>query len=397
MVTAVPLRRNRQFRLLVGVRVLSFAGDQLTVVALTLLAHQRYGVGPAVSALLIAHVLPHLFGPVLGSIVDRSDQRTVLRTCETSRALLVAAMGLTLPTLPVLVVLVAANAVRAAMLRPAGRSAIPVLVARDQLAAANATLAAGANVGFAIGPAIGGALVAWVGVYAALMVDAATSVIAVVALGFLRSLPPVTGARGGRPRLLSDTRKGLAYVWHQPITRTLALGLFAGVALAAMVMLGGVFLVRGTLHGGPAAYGLFSGAWGLGMIATSVLLAINRRSISMTTWLVLGFAAQAIALTGAGLAPHLAVAVAAAVVSGTGDALGDVATDTILQQTVPRELLGRAVGAVYAGSFAGELVAYAAGGLLVDLLGPRILFTAGGCTLALVTAWITTAMKGNGT
>lgn len=391
--TAVPLRRNRQLQLLVGARVLSFAGDQLTVVALTLLVHQRYGAGPAVAALLVAHVLPHLLGPALGSIVDRSDQRTVLRTCEVVRALLVAAMALTLPALPILVILVAANATLAATLRPAGRSAIPALVPPDQLAAANATLATGANLGFAIGPAIGGALVAWAGVPAALIVDVTTSVAAMVALCFLRPLPPPTNEQHGRARLLSDTREGLVYVWRQPVTRALAVGLFAGVALAAMVMLGGVFLVRDTLRGGPAVYGLFSSGWGVGMIAVSLLLVINRRHVRPTTWLVLGFAAQAVALTGAGLAPHLALAVAAAVVGGTGNALGDVATDTILQQVVPRELLGRAVGAVYAGSFTGELVAYAAAGPLVDLLGPQTLFTASGCALALVTIWFAVALR----
>jgi MFS family permease len=388
-----PLRRNRQFQLLVGARVVSFAGDQLTVVALILLVHQRYGAGAAVSALLVAHVLPHLSGPVMGTVVDRSDQRTVLRACEAVRALLVATMALTLPALPILVLLVAANALLATTLRPAGRSAIPVLVGGHQLAAANATLATGANLGFAVGPATGGLLVAWVGVSGALMVDVATSVGAVMVLGLLRPLPPAPDPRGGRLRLLFGTREGMSYVWRQPVTRVLAIALFAGVSLAGIVLVAGVFLVRDPLGAGPVGYGAFSGAWGLGMIAASVVLALGGGGSSPTTWLVLGFAAQAAGLAGAGLAPHLALAVAAAAAGGTGNALEDVATDTILQQVVPRELLGRAVGAVYTGSFAGELVAYAAGGPLVDLMGPRALFVAGGCALAVVTGWVAVAMR----
>jgi MFS family permease len=72
------LRRNRQLRILVTARVLSFAGDQLTTVALTLLVHQRYGLGRAVSVLLVAQVVPQLAGPLAGAIVDRAHQRRVV-------------------------------------------------------------------------------------------------------------------------------------------------------------------------------------------------------------------------------------------------------------------------------------------------------------------------------
>lgn len=253
------LRRNRQLRILVTARVVSFAGDQLTTVALTLLVRHRYGLGRAVSVLLVAQVVPQLAGPLAGAVVDRADQRRVLRSCEAARAAVVGTIALTLPPLPVLAGLVAANAVLATTLRPAGRSAIPVLVDPAELGAANATLATGANLGLALGPVAGGALVVWIGVPGTLLVDVGTSLASAIGLRALNPLPPETTPEATASRLSADVRAGLTYARHDRVTRLLAVVLFVGVALAGTVMVAGVFLVRDVLEGDPTSYGLFAG------------------------------------------------------------------------------------------------------------------------------------------
>jgi MFS family permease len=381
------LRRNRQFRILVTARVVSFAGDQLTTVALTLLVHQRYGLGRAVSVLLVAQVVPQLAGPLAGAIVDRADQRRVLRSCEAARAVVVATIAFTLPRLPVLAALVAANAVLATTLRPAGRSAIPALVAPAELGAANATLATGANLGLALGPATGGVLVVWVGVPGTLLVDAATSLASAMGLRALRPLPPAPTFDAEPSSLRADVRAGLTHARHDRVTRMLAVVLFVGVALAGTVMVAGVFLVRDVLAGGPTSYGMFAGMWGLGMIAASLVIARSTRAPAPGTWLIIALAAQATALLAAGGAPVLALAMLAAGIGGVGNGLQDIATDTVLQQHVPRPLLGRVVGVVYAASFAGELIAYVLAGPLVDHIGARALLLVAGLGLVALTAY----------
>lgn len=374
-------------------RVVSFAGDQLTTVALTLLVHQRYGLGRAVSVLLVAQVVPQLAGPLAGAIVDRADQRRLLRSCEAARAVVVATIALTLPPLPVLAVLVAVNAVLATTLRPAGRSAIPALVAPPELGAANATLATGANLGLALGPAVGGALVVWIGVPGTLLVDVATSLASAIGLRALHPLPSPTVPEVGPSRLSADVRAWLTYARHDRATRLLAVVLFVGVALAGTVMVAGVFLVRDVLEGGPTSYGLFAGMWGLGMIAASLVIARSTRAPAPGTWLLIALAAQASALLAAGGAPVLALAMLAAGIGGTGNGLQDIATDTLLQQRVPRPMLGRVVGVVYAASFAGELVAYTLSGPLVDQVGARMLLLAAGCGLVVLTTYTVSAWR----
>jgi predicted MFS family arabinose efflux permease len=66
-------------------------------------------------------------------------------------------------------------------------------------------------------------------------------------------------------------------------------------------------------------------------------------------------------------------------------------TDTILQRQVPDAFLGRVFSVKYLGYGAGEALAYPAGGVLVDALGPRSTFLLAGivtATAALVVLFV---------
>ena len=69
--------------------------------------------------------------------------------------------------------------------------------------------------------------------------------------------------------------------------------------------------------------------------------------------------------------------------AGAGNTAELVGTDTLIRQTAPAELLGRAFGAVYASAQLASAIAYSAEGPLVALTGPRATFlVAGAGTLA---------------
>lgn len=390
------LRSNRPFTALWAARVISFGGDQLTIVALTLLVHARYGTGPAVAGLLLAAGVPRLLGPVAGAVADRVDQRRLMRTCELGRAAVVTILALTLPALPVLLTLVVITAVLATLFMPAGRSAVPVLVGHHDLQPANALIATGTNLGLAIGPAIGGGLVALIGTPGTLLVDAATSLVAVELLGRLPELRPERLPDGEAAGFGRDVSEGLRYVAGERTLRTVFIALFAGVALAAMANVAAVFLIRDTLGAGPAAFGLFASAWGIGMIGGSLVIARWGRRIDPGRLFAGGWVLTGGGIVGAGVAPSAPFAVGAFTFGGVGNGLENVAVDTLVQRVAPRRLLGRAFGAVYAGAFVGELVAYAIGGPFLELTDPRTVFVvAGGATLA-IAVWITLWMSATG-
>jgi MFS family permease len=390
------LRSNGPFGALWAARVVSFGGDQLTIVALTLLVHARYGTGPSVAGLLLAVGVPRLLGPVAGAVVDRVDQRWLMRTCELGRAGVVTLIALTLPPLPVLLALVAVVAVLATLFMPAGRGAVPVLVGHHDLQQANALIATGTNLGLAIGPAVGGGLVALVGTSGTLLVDAATSLVAAALLGRLPELRPGTEPDRGAAGFGSDVSEGLRYVAGERTLRTVFLALFAGVALAAMANVAAVFLIRDTLGAGPTAFGLFASAWGIGMIGGSLAIARWGRRLDPARLFAGGWVLTGGGIVGAGLSPSIPSAVGAFTLGGVGNGLENVAVDTLVQQVAPRRFLGRAFGAVYAGAFVGELVAYAVGGQFLELTDPRTVFVVAGAATLAIAVWITLRMSRTG-
>ena len=87
---------------------MSFLGDSLGLVALLLYVEAETGAALAVALLLLAgDFTPGLFGAFAGVVGDRIDLRKVMVGCDLAQGVLVVAMAVALPPLPVLLVLVA--------------------------------------------------------------------------------------------------------------------------------------------------------------------------------------------------------------------------------------------------------------------------------------------------
>lgn len=373
------LRARPAFRALCASRAVSSIGDGVGATVLTLLVARSDG--PAgVSALLLAGALPRFGGPLAGALADRYDTRRLMATCELTAALVVGLIAVTLPPLPVLVGLAAVVATLATVRAPAGRSLVPVLVGPLDRAPANALFGAAFDLRLAVGPALGGLLMAAPGgAHTALAGDAASFLVSAV---LLRRLPR---SRSPRDRAVSGIRAeavaGVVYVVrHRPI-RTLVLVVFLLVAFAAVDNVALVFLVEVDLAGGPGEYGLAAGAFGAGMLLASA--GCVRWARGGSGLLAVAIVATAAGTAATGLAPALAVAAVAQLVAGTGNAIEHVAEDTLVQGLVPRALLGRVFGTVATAAQLGAGVAYLGGGLLVGPLGARgTLVVAGAGTLA---------------
>lgn len=377
------LRGNAAFRRLFLARLISYVGDSVALIALLLHVEATAGVGVAVSALLLAHAVPNgLLGPIAGAIADRVDQRNLMIAVDVGRALLFVVIAATLPSLPVLVTLMVVAAVLETGFRPAGRSAVPALVVREDLMAANAWLVSALNAGGALGPFIGGVLVAAIGVKGALYVNAGSFLLsAALLVGLPRLLPEQE--EGPRLGLLAATREGLAFARRDRMMRPVVFGLFLGAAAAALDNVAGVFMATRVFEAGPTGFGLLESAFGVGMVAASLLL-VRRRRVPAAALFVLGWFGSALGNLGVGVAPVLGVALGAQLIGGAGNGIGLVGGDTLIQQSVPKQMLGRAHGVAGAAPFLGMLIAYGGGGFLVDAFGARATFVVSGTATAIV-------------
>lgn len=183
-------------------------------------------------------------------------------------------------------------------------------------------------------------------------------------------------------------------MWRTRVVRALVITLFLGVAFAAVDNVALVFLVRETLGGGPVGYGLVSAAFGVGMLGVSLGLSWRRLPIGLSTLLIVAWVASGVGTVATGLAPLVALVAVGQAVSGLGNGLENIAADTLIQRAVPPEMLGRAFGVVSTAAMGGSTVAYAAGGVLLDLTSPRAMFLIGGVGTLVVSAFLWSALRG---
>ncbi len=235
----------------------------------------------AASATLVAAVQAAAALPVLllalpaGALADVVDRRRLLFAAQAALGLLSVGLvlmelsGNTTPTLILAAALL--GGVGAALSAPAWQSIVPQLVPRDVLRPAVALNATGVNIARAIGPALGGVLLATVGAWAVFALDALSFVAVLAALAWWR--PPAAAARGGPPEAVAGAlRAGLRYALASPalqsvLLRALGFFLFASAPWALLPL-----VARGLPDGGPQLYGMMLAAVGVGAVGGALLL-----------------------------------------------------------------------------------------------------------------------------
>jgi MFS family permease len=352
-------------------------------VALTLYVQETQGTGTAVAALLIAEGAPRVLGPILGGLAERFELRRLMIGVDIIHAAVFGLIAL-LPPFGVLLGLAALSAILQTTYQPARTTAVPALVEDDELLRANALMGLASNLYVALGPLIGGILFAAFGASPALAFNAATFVASALLTALMPSLPPEPDE--GEPEgLLAGVRTGFRYAMSEPLTRTVVLTMFAVLAFIAIDNVALVFLVRDTLGASAAAYGIVDATFGVGMLVASLTIAGSGRLGATRLFLIsLLFSTGGTLLTG--LAPAVGAVVVAQLVSGAGNGMDIVATETILHQQVPRRMLGRVAGLLSTATAGGMAISMAAGGLIVDATSPRAAFLIAAAGGAVVTA-----------
>jgi MFS family permease len=372
--TGVPLLTNRNFvRLWIG-QAASFVGDALSMVALIILVAQLAGSASAVGGALVFRLLPTLASPFFGVLADRMDRRVILVAGDLVRALL--ALGLVFARdLAVIYAIVFLMGAARALFNPTVRAAFPGVVGGGDLTRANSIISGTFSVSITVGPALGGLVVATVGVNAAFVLDAATFLFSAALLAGLPLPRPESEADEG---FFSELRAGLGYLVGARLPLAVVVGAFLTVLATDLAAPAEVFLAKQTFDAGDAGYGLLVACWGAGMIGGSALPGIFGERMSLLPLYFFGLFAWGLALVGTGASPTFALALGALVVAGVANGVDNVATDTILQTTVPDGLLGRVFSVRFAGYSAAEGLAYMLGGFVVDAAGARSAFLLAG-------------------
>jgi MFS family permease len=369
MATVAPLKIGR-FRSLWMASVLSNVGSFFYTVAASWLMLELTGSATWVGFMQATNTLPLLFlALAAGAIADIFDRTKVMLFAQILMGSSAAAMayltwqGLMTPQL--LVGLGLVLGVGVAFNLPAWQALVPNLVPRGMLASAVALNSAGFNVARAVGPALGGFVVAAAGAAAAFGINAVSFgavILAVLLIARDMELPQPESTS-----ISSAIALGIRFARFTPAFRRL-LGLLAVFALTSAVIQSALPSRTQQLGGSADTYGLLLGCMGLGALVG----AFGRQTIMDR----IGSRATPVTIVAFGLAGITMGMVDSVVVVGLGLAVAGacwvltLVTLNATSQTIsPEWIRGRAMS-LYTLAFTGILpLGSILGGAVADAVG----------------------------
>jgi MFS family permease len=382
-----PLQESADYRRLWFGGTVSQLGQQMTAVAVAI---QVYGVTRSSFSVglvgLFAFVPLVVFGLYGGAIADAFDRRKLGLISSSGLWLLSIALALQaylhVNSVALLYGVVAVQAACFAINNPARSAIIPRLLPAEMLPAANALSAASMNLGFTVGPLLGGVVYGWGGPQAAYTIDCVTFTAALYALWRLPAVPPLGEARRAG---LASVLEGLRYLRTRPnVLMTFLVDLCAMVLAQPRALFPAMAL--SFYGGGSRTVGLLSASPAMGALvafaASGWVGRIRRQGLAVMVCVLIYGAA----IASLGFTRLLWLAVAFLALSGAADIVSSVYRNTILQVATPDEMRGRLQGVFIVVVAGGPRLGDFASGSVASLTSESFAIVAGGsaCMIAVV-------------
>jgi MFS family permease len=396
-----PLRVSLDYRRLWLALSISNVGQQMTAVAVGIQVYSITQSSFAVGLVGLFQLVPLIgFGLYGGALSDTHDRRllgllTALGLMGCSAVLLAQAL-LDLRSVALLYAVVAVQSAFFAVGNPARGAIIPRLIGIELLPAANALGMLAFNVGFTLGPLLGGLLIATTGgVTVSYAVDLVAFTTVVYAMWRLRPIPPLGEAttragwaavkdglvflKGRQNLQMSFYVDIVAMVFGMPraLFPAIAVGLFPEDPRMAATAVG---LLAAAPAVGAVVSGIFSGPLGQ----------VRRQGLAV----VLSIVAWGLSIAVFGIVSALWLACLMLAVAGAADNVSAIFRSTILQAATPDEFRGRLQGIFTVVVAGGPRLGDVEAGTVAALFGETFSVVSGGIACVVLTGALVAAVPG---
>jgi MFS family permease len=366
---------NRELRRLQLAWAGSSIGTWAYTVALMVYAY-RQGGATAVGVVGVVRWFPAALAAPFGGILgDRFPRLRVMKAADLVRAaalaVAAAAIAVDAPVAIVYALAVLVTAVSTAF-QPAEAGLLPTLARTpEELAAANVASTTIESAGYFVGPALGGILLAVSNVETVFAFTAAAFVWSVLLLSLIRLPAPEEWKHELRGNWRREALAGFETIGRDRRLR-LVVGLFALQTLVygAFVVLVAVAAIQ-LLDLGSPGVGYLNSALGVGGLIGGIVavVLVGTRRLAVTFGLALVLWGTPILIVG--LWASAASAFVLIGLAGLGLTLVDVAGFTLLQRTVPEDVLSRVFGVLHSAFYATGGIGAILAPLLITWLGVR--------------------------
>jgi MFS family permease len=389
------LRENQPFRRFWAAQTVSLVGDQITVIALPLVAVLALDASAAqMGYLFAAELAPNLFFSLhAGAWIDRRGRRRQLMIAtDLMRAGLIGSIplayafdGLTFPHLLVVGFLMGTMSV---LFQVSYSALFVALLPRDRYVDGASLLHGTRAFSYVAGPSAGGVLVQALSAPVTLFVDAVSYVVSALFLRRVAATEPET-ERAGRGHVVA----GVRYIFGSPVIRA-ALGATATINFFNFVFFT-LFILYATRELGvsPGTLGLVLGAGAVGGVIGSVATAAIGRRIGLGPAFALGcvlFPAPLLLVPLAGGPEWLVLAFLflAEFASGLGVMVLDINAGAISAAIVPDRLRSRVSGAYMVVNYGVRPIGALVAGALGTWIGVRATLFVGTAGAILGVLWL---------
>jgi MFS family permease len=369
----------------------SCLGSGLALVALPLLAYDRFGSAWAVVAVLLPDLLPAIvLGPLLGALVDRWGWRTCATVADVIRCLafLLLLLG---DSLPLMIAGAALAGVGTAMFGPASLAGLPQLAPVAARPAAMGLFGAIDDLGLTVGPALAALLLVVMPTDGLLALNAVSFAVSGLMIAGIRSGSGATKVDRG-PSLLAEARAGIRAVAGRPELRALLGSSTAAVLCIGMTNVGEVVLARDVLDVGGSGLAMLMTAGGIGT-AIGSLAARFKGAWEWRRAYQVGLACMAFDLLACAALPSFMLLLPVFVLGGFGNGFALVHDRLLLSHAAPETLHGRLFALQKTCTSMAFAISFLGAGALIDIGGVQIAFLAAGIGLITVVATVSPRLR----
>lgn len=390
-----PLLHQRPFRRFWTGHTISLVGDQVTLLAIPLLAVLTAHATPAqMGYLTAAGLVPYLlFSLIAGAWADRQPRkRVVMIVADLGRAGILVAVPILyaggLLTLGVLYGVAFAVGTFSVLFGVCDRTLFAALVTKDDYVEANSLLNGSRAMSFVVGPSIGGILVQVLTAPFALIADAVSYLASAFMLARIAPDEPAPSTSTGW-----GISEGMRFLVRQPVLRAL----FAGATTLNLFnyMFSALFVLYASTSLGvrPGALGVVLGAGAIGAVIGAVVMRPLVARIGIGPAFVVGMVMfpaplMLVPLARGGTVVVLAALFSAEFLSGAGVMLLDIAAGSLITAVTPDELRARTAGAQNTINYGIRPIGAVLGGFLGSTIGVHATLWVGAIGGVLGVLWL---------
>jgi len=380
--------RNRNYALLFWGQLISSAGTQMQVVAVSwqvyLLTHSAIALGLIGLVQAIPRLIFSLVGGVFADVFDRRKLLLIIEIVLASTSAVLALCTIFhVINIAIIIVVVLIAASVSAFEFPTRQAIVPSLVRREEMIDALSLNMAMMQLTFIIGPTVGGFAIAWIGVANTYWFDVISYfvVIGSLLLMVVPRVPIEKRAQAGIGALVDGIKFLRA---HPVILAVLSLDFFATFFGSPRALL--PVYASQIMHIGPQGLGILIAATSIGAVALAPFTGLIGRITRQGLGVVIAIIVWGLCIMAFGLSPTpLWLGVLFLAGAGAADMVSMILRGLIIQLTTPDEFRGRisAVSAMFV--IGGPMLGQFESGLVAGIFSPEFSVVSGGLACIIAT------------